>query len=206
MRFLRAAVALFCMSGAGALAQTKTPATPKPAAAPSADAASASGTKQAQPADPEIQTTTATYGDWILRCQRVVATPARRSCEIVQSIVIKGQNAPFAQIAFGKLDPKDPLSITLLLPHNVTLAAKPRVALDEKDQQGAELVWTRCLPAGCFATSAPKDEVLKRWLASPQAGRAAFQNGGGQDVVLPISFRGLSAAIDGLATELRATP
>ena len=199
MRIMQAIVASACLMGASAaLAQAK-----PPAAKPDAPAQAPAAPAVAPVSGPETQTTTATYGDWLLRCQQA---GARRTCEIIQSIILKGQTAPFAQIAFGKLAANDPMFVTLVVPHNVSLATKPRIGTDEKDTQAAELSWTRCLPAGCFATVATKDDVLKRWRAAEQPGRVSFPNAAGQDIVLPISFRGFAQAIDGMAKETKAAP
>jgi invasion protein IalB len=73
-----------------------------------------------------------------------------------------------------------------------------RIAIDEKDAQPVEIAWTRCLPAGCFASLALKDDLLKRWHAQNESGRLTFKNGAGQDMTLPFSFRGLARALDAL--------
>lgn len=172
---------------------------------PSAPSAGAAGQKAASPAkpvsnDPETQTTTATFGDWVLRCQKTAA-PARRICEVLQSVMIKAQSAPFAQIVFGKPTPTDALHLTVAVPINISLPSSVRVAADEKDQQPIELSWTRCVPGGCVADAAPREDLLKRWRALSEPGRVTFKNAVGQDVIMPISFRGLAQALDALAKE-----
>lgn len=119
----------------------------------------------------------------------------------MQSVIIQGQSAPFAQLAFGKPTASDPMLFTLVLPTNVAFPSTVRIAVDEKDSQPVELAWTRCLPGGCFASVATKDDFLKRWRAQEEAGRLMFKNGSGQDITLPFSFRGLARALDALAKE-----
>jgi invasion protein IalB len=177
-------------------AQQKTaptsPQTAQPAQAPAA----------AAPADNEPSATTASFGDWVLRCQRTgTGSEARRNCELVQSVILKGQQAPVAQFGFGKLAPTEPLHVTAAIPHNISFPSAVRVAIDEKDPQGLELPWIRCLPAACFATAVPKDDLLKRWRAQTGAGRLTFKDARGQDVNLPISFNGLAPGLDALAKE-----
>lgn len=146
--------------------------------------------------------TTATYGDWTLRCgMSANAQAPRRTCEVVQSIVLQGQNAPLSQLAVGRLMPKDPLYFTAVLPTNVTFPSTVRIALDEKDREPVELVWTRCLPNGCFASLAVGEPMLKRWRDHDSGGHLTFKNGPGQDTIVPISFRGLGRALDALARE-----
>ncbi len=150
--------------------------------------------------DPDAQTSN--YGDWTLRCQRTSdASGARRVCEIAQNVTVKGQSAPIAQIAFGKVASSDPLQMTVVAPHDISFPSVVRVAVDEKDMQPAELTWTRCLPAGCFAAGVPAPDTLKRWRAGAGSGRIVVKSGSGQDVVIPLSFRGLAQAIDALAKE-----
>ena len=187
------ATALLLASAGLAAAQA-----PKPAqsAAPPAPA------KAPAPVSSDPQTQTATYGDWTLRCQRSADTAgAKRSCEIIQSVTVKGQTSPLAQIAVGRINAGDPLRMTVVTPNDISFPSSVLVAMDDKDTQPTELAWTRCLPAGCFATGTPNAEALKRWRSSADTGRVVLKSGAGQDVAIPISFRGLAQAMDALAKE-----
>ena len=147
-------------------------------------------------------TTTATFGDWTLRCRLTsTAQASSRSCELVQSVVLQGQTAPIAQLAFGRLAADKPLFLTAVLPNNITFPSAVRITIDEKDTKPVDLAWTRCLPAGCFASYEMTDAVLARWRGQNEAGRLVFKNGAGQDTVLPISFRGLARALDALGKD-----
>jgi invasion protein IalB len=150
--------------------------------------------------------TTATYGDWQLRCRNVPGNEEAkrkpiRLCEVIQSVILRGGSGPFAQLAFGKPAPGQPLMFTTVLPVNITFPSTVRIAVDEKDQQPAELAWTRCLPGGCFASIQANEQFLKKWRAQEAAGRFTFTSGAGQDVTLPFSFRGLDRALEALAKE-----
>jgi invasion protein IalB len=146
-------------------------------------------------------TTTATYGDWILKCQSVTGKPGQRTCEVNQSIVIQGQTAPIALLAFGRMAPGETLYLTAVLPTNITLPSVVRLSIDEKDDHAADLPWTRCLQTGCYATLPMTDAILARWRAQDGAGRLMFKSGAGQDTILPISFRGLARALDALGKD-----
>jgi len=146
-------------------------------------------------------TTTATYGDWILKCQPAAGKPGQRTCEVLQSIVIQGQTGPIAQLAFGRMAPGEALYLTAVLPTNITLPSVVRLSIDEKDAQGADLPWTRCLQTGCYATLPMTDAMLARWRAQDGPGRLLFKSGAGQDTVLPMSFRGLARALDALGKD-----
>ena len=154
---------------------------------------------QAPPVSPDPQNTTASFGDWVLRCQRTgEGAQAQRSCEIVQTLQIAGQG-PIAQIAFGRAAGSSPLKVTVLLPHNVTVSKSVTLGLGEKDAKPVDLVWRRCLPAGCLADADLPDEALKRWRGEAGQGRLKFLDAAGREAVLPFSFRGLAQGLDSLA-------
>lgn len=190
------AIALVGMlSVATALAAQATPPPPPPAT----QQAGAPPVTVAKPEADAADMTTATYGDWLLRCRQMPGQTPPRSCEVMQSLVVQGQTAPLAQLAFGRTAPKEPLYFTAVVPLNVSFPSTVRIALDEKDDKPVALAWTRCLPAGCFASVALTDAALATWRARNEGGRLIFRNGAGQDTIVPMSFRGLARALDALA-------
>lgn len=166
-----------------------------------AAAQAAPAPKQPVPVAADPSATTASFGDWLLRCVKAGdGANAKRSCEVVQSIVAEGQQAPLAQLAIGRVQPGNPLRLTLVLPHNVSLTAAPRLSSSEGDKQPTELGWQRCLPMGCFADAAARDEVLAKWRAAGEGrGQIVFADGAGRPVTLPFSLRGLAQALDALS-------
>ncbi len=54
---------------------------------------------------------------------------------------------------------------------------------------------------GCFANATLKDAAQKKWAALESQGRVGFKAGNGQDIVMPISFKGLKSALEALAQE-----
>jgi len=150
------------------------------------------------------ESTRATFGDWELRCNTAVMDGGKlgvRTCEVGQSIILQGQTARFAELAFGKLKSSDPLYFTAVVPTNISLPSVPKIFANEKDQTGVEIAWARCLPAGCFANFIPSEDILTRWRAQNDFGRLAFRNGSNQEFSVPISFKGLSRALDALGKE-----
>src|SRR6202012_28060 len=102
--------------------------------------------------------TTASYGAWILRCQRHQdASGETRFCEVDQNIIPQGQQNPIAQLGVGRPTPKDELRVTAVLPANVIFPSTPKISNGEKDA-GTELSWRRCLQGGCIAASLLKEE------------------------------------------------
>jgi len=170
--------------------------------------AAASAQSNAAPATPpapaavgtEPQNTLATYGDWVVRCSRAGdGAQAARICEVAQSIQVQGQQGAIAQIAVGRVNQKDPMRVTVALAPNISFPSAVKISPDDKDTQGIELSWRRCVPGGCFADAEIKDEELKRWRAQAGNGRLQFKDANGRDLALTVSFRGFSQALDGLA-------
>lgn len=195
-------VALAVVLGAGqAYAQAGRPAAPAtPAPAPAAPAS----TPPAAPAAPAPVTndpaqTTATYGDWVLRCVRPESGP--RVCEVVQSMVVQGQQQPVAQVAVGY--DKTDLRFTMLVPPAISLSRAPFLGIAGATQPHYDLTWRRCLPNGCFADVQVGTEMQKLLRSRSDPMQIEFKDAGERDVKLPLSLRGLTAALDALAKEPR---
>jgi invasion protein IalB len=167
---------------------------PKPATPP----AQAKPPTPAAPVPAEPQSTSATFGDWVLRCERPPNAPATRICEVAQSIVVQGQQGPIAQVAFGRPAAGDPMHLTLLLPANIAIAARPRISLDDKDGQPFQLTWRRCLPGGCFADTNITDEDMRRLKGRETGGKITYKDAAERDTTIPLSWRGLAQALDAL--------
>jgi invasion protein IalB len=185
-----------------ALAQSATAPSKPTASAPAAVAQAAAPAAAAAPAPvgAEPQSTTATYGDWVLRCLRgTAADPAQRLCEVGQTLEVKGQGV-VAQIALGRTGgTKEPVRMTVVLPPNVMLPSVVRVGLGETDQSAVDLAWQRCLPGGCVAEGEIRDDLLKSWRAQTASGQIRFVSASSKPVNLTFSFRGLGVALDNLA-------
>ncbi len=170
----------------------------QPKGAGGGDAAQKPGATQA---DPNVKSVA--YGDWTLHCQSVGTAPqARKICEVVQTINLKDQSAPFSQIAIGKPAPNESSMVTVVVPINVSFPSAVQIATNEKDAAPLELTWKRCIPGGCFASVVLKDDVIKKWRSLNEAsGRVGFKNALSQEVIMPMSFKGLSQGLDALAKE-----
>jgi invasion protein IalB len=156
---------------------------------------------QASPAPGAVSqpdNTTASYGDWVLRCQQSVAA---RVCEIVQTLEQQGQRGPIALVAIGRPVKSEPIKLVIQVPPNLALGDKAgvRVVVAEKDE--ALAVFQRCLPGGCFAEASLSDDVFKRWRGFSEAGQMRYLDAGKREVSLPLSFRGFPAAAEALLRE-----
>jgi invasion protein IalB len=149
-------------------------------------------------------TTTASYGDWVLRCQRIgEADKAQKVCEIVQTVQAgqQGQQQPVAQLAFGRVNKTDPWRMTAHLPTNILLPSVAKLTTGEKDAKPLELPWRRCVPVGCFADASLSDAQWKALRGETENAVLDFTDSASRAVKLPISFRGFAQAVDALAKE-----
>ena len=164
------------------------------AAAPAADA-------PAPPVSAEPQNTSATYGDWILRCART--TDGKNACEVIQpfQMQVQGQSQPIGQLAIGHRtgNPKDPMHVTFLITPGISFPSDVKLMSDDKDAQPVVLDWSSCAPSICRADGDFKDEQLKRWKALTANGKLLFKLTNGQPFTIPVSARGLAQALEALA-------
>ena len=170
-----------------------------PAVAPKPPAkAAASPAAPPAPVSSVPQATTAAYGDWLLRCERVgEPEKEQRQCEIAQTLQLQGQGA-VAQIALSRGAVAGQFHVVALLPVNVAFPSSVHLAIDDKDLQPVELAWRRCLTGACLSEGDVKDDTLKRWRPLAERGEIRWKNGGDQEIVLPFSFRGFGQAADAL--------
>jgi invasion protein IalB len=171
-----------------------------------AQAAKESAKEAAKPTTPAPvpsvpERTTASFGDWVLRCEGTTITPAHRVCEVAQAMTVQGQTAPIAQVAIGRQAPNEPKRLTVVLPTNIAFATKPAVAIAKAGATPIELSWQRCAPGGCFASAPISDDVLGTLGAQTEPGKLTFKDAADRDIALPLSFRGLTQALAALAKE-----
>jgi invasion protein IalB len=146
--------------------------------------------------------TSASFGDWILRCQLLASgAETLHVCEIAQQIHALDQQNSLAELAIGRLKKTDPLLLTVVLPVNVTFPNSPSFSADGKDSDPLELGWRKCLPGGCFADALLKDDELQRWKMQSGNGRLAWKDASGRDFAIGVSSNGLAQALDAFSKE-----
>ena len=147
-------------------------------------------------------TTTASFGDWTLRCtRRQDVTPPQRFCELAHVVQKPGDPNILGQIAVGRVAPGERLKFTAVLPVNVALRTMPKLVADGPVPVSVELTWSRCLVGACFADATASDEVLNRLRARTEPGRIDYRDGTDREAGLPISFLGFGQALDALGRE-----
>lgn len=150
------------------------------------------------------QATTATYDDWVLQCQTEPATlpqPAQRACDMVQVTQVRGGTTPFSRVAILHTVKGQPIKLVVQLPVNVSLRTEVRVQASDADP-GIVAPFDRCLPGGCFADFEIKDDIIKKFRAAgAKPGKVTFKAANGQDVAIPLSFKGFAQAFDALSKD-----
>jgi invasion protein IalB len=149
---------------------------------------------------PDPQRTTASFGDWILRCEQ--PGPGVKLCEAAQ-IINNQQGQTVAQIAIGRPVRGEPMRLTILVPPSVALVSEMRLLGKDADKPvvSPEIVWRRCLPGGCMADSVLRDDAIAKLRAVTDPYRLGYQDGAGRDTTLPFSTKGLPQVLDALARE-----
>jgi invasion protein IalB len=178
---LLAALLLAPVFSAAALAQTA----PKPPA----------------PVGTEPQSTSASYGDWTVRCDRIAdGDKTVKICEAVGVIRNQNQNA-VAQAIVSRASKAEPLKLTAQAPNNVLIPSVVKFTPGGKDAKPWELGLRRATPIGVFADLALSDAQLLALHGPAEAGALEFTDAAGRAVSLPLSLRGLPQALDALARE-----
>lgn len=159
----------------------------------------------ARPAPPPVPaepgSTTASFGDWSLRCQRLQdASQSLRLCEIAIVVQVQGQAAPVAQLAIGRATAGDKLHATLVLPSNISLPSTVHLGA-EPAGKSLDLAWARCVPGACYADATLPDEMIKAMKAAAEPWKAVFKDAAGRDITIPVSMRGMAPAFDALMKE-----
>lgn len=185
-------ISLFPVASYG---QESKPSAPEPAKHEKASGkASAAKSKATQP-----NVSQKIFGDWALRClEGANAGAANHGCEISQTIESKDQAGPVAKISVGRPKIGDPLHAVIILPNNVSFPSSVHVRTDQKDQWGFELDWVRCIPGGCFAEAVLPDPTVQHWHGLNTVGTIVFTNAAGDEIALPMTFRGFGDALDAL--------
>ena len=195
-KFIRAGtLGAIVFVGLGSLVEAQTAKSSAPAPSAKVEAQSQ------QLVDAEPTSTVASFGDWVLRCQRTGSgSETQRVCEVAQQIRTQEQQT-VAELAIGRVKKSDSLRLTMVLPVNVTMPNPPTFAADGTNPDVLDLGWRKCLPGGCIADTVLKDDALGRWKAQTGSGRITWKDATGRDLAIGISFRGLSQALDALGRQ-----
>src|SRR5262245_48265922 len=127
--FAGAAMLLTLAAAAVAQQPAPKPAPPKPAQHPAPAQQAQPPQAQAAPADQNPQSTTASYGDWVVRCQLTAGPPPQKHCEMDQTALMQGQATPFSRILIP-LPPKgEPAKLYIVLQINVSFTVPVKMTI-----------------------------------------------------------------------------
>ena len=176
--------------------------TDRPAPTPAKPTAPISPADAARPApiSAEPAATTATYGDWLLRCQQIAVAGAttQQICDVTQTVQAQGQQNPLLQLSFGLPGPKEPIKLTIAAPVNVSFPSVALLAIDRKRYATGRTDLASVSAWRIIAELEIKDELLKRWRAQIGGGVVKIVDAAGREIAMPFSFRGLAQALDAL--------
>ena len=198
-----AAALLLTFAGAATAQQPPPkPAPPKPAPAqhpaPATQGQATPVAPAPAPADQTPQRTTATYGDWTVRCETIPGPPVQKNCEMDQLAQMQGQANPISRVVIPLMPKGEPPKLFVQVPINVSFTAPLKMTADAKDA-GISTPFRRCVPAGCFVEIDLKDDLQKKFrAATAESGKILYKNAGDQDVTIPVSFKGFAQAYEAL--------
>ena len=141
--------------------------------------------------------TTATYDDWTVRCTMRAGTPPQKFCDMEQLSQLKGKEKPFSRVAISRPVKGQPVRFIVQVPVNVWLAGGVKVQIGGKDA-GLAGAFTHCVPGGCFAAIALKDDIVRQFRAAKAPARIVYGNAAKQAVAIPLSFKGFGQAFDAM--------
>jgi invasion protein IalB len=163
---------------------------------------SRAGTATAQPAQQAHtappQQTTATFEDWIVRCETRAGPPKQKVCEMVQFTQVKGRTGVLTQIAIGRPVKGQPIKVVIQVPIGVWLPSGAALA-PGGNNGNISADFKRCVPSACFAEVEVHDDTIRKLRAMHEAGKLQFKDGNQKDVAIPVSFKGFGAAYDALS-------
>jgi invasion protein IalB len=175
-------------------AAAQQPPTPRPAAPRPAPRTQPPAAPTAPAEGP--QRTSASYGDWVVRCEITTAQPPQKNCDMEQLAQMQGQTNPISRVAIPLPAKGQPARLIIQVPVNVSLAAPVRISADNKDH--LTVAFHRCIPAGCFADTELKEDEIKRFRVETAAGKLLYKDSADRDVTIPLSFKGFGQAFDAL--------
>jgi invasion protein IalB len=143
------------------------------------------------------QSTTATYDDWVVRCEKGGKGTV---CEMTQTTQLKTNSQLVSVIAVGAANGNSPTKVVFQLAVNVWLQAG--VTLASSDGQIAIASnFTRCIPNGCFAETEVTQDVLQKLRTMKDQGSLRFKDANQKDAAIPVSFKGFNQAYDAMSTQ-----
>jgi invasion protein IalB len=142
------------------------------------------------------QRTSATYGDWSVRCEIQPGPPPQKACDLALTLAGQGQvPPPVSQILITRPNKKEPMRLVLQMQPNVLVAPGVKLVYDDK-QPALAIPFSRCFANACFASGPVTDDLAKKLRVRTEAGRVEYKDGNQRDIAVPVSFNGFTTAFD----------
>jgi invasion protein IalB len=143
----------------------------------------------AQPKDGQV------FQDWAMRCQKNPQNPAIEVCSIAHAAINAQTQKPVMQIQIGYIDQvTDPIAV-ITVPLRVRLPPGLRLQVD--DGQPVTIPYELCNPEGCKARF-QLDKTIINSFKKGSGGKIAVQVPPSQEVEIPFSLKGFTAALAAL--------
>jgi invasion protein IalB len=147
---------------------------------------------------PLPQSTTATYYDWVVRCE-LTSQRAERICVMSQGLQVPNQQGLAARIVLGRTARQDPVKLIVELPNGVWLPAGVTVFVGDKDN-GIPLTFKTC-SQGCLADVDLSPDLVRTLRQANGPARIEFEASAGTRAALPFSLRGFAPSLDASLAE-----
>ena len=168
-------------------------------------AALAAPAASAQGPGNEVTTTSASYGDWLLRCEgRRIEARTVKACEVSAQATVKGENGASgtaAILAFGRHPDKPGWQVAFQLPIIVWLPAGAKLGIGD----GAPLIeasFFACRPTLCSAGATVADSVFAPLRTAASDLAISYRAQTQQAVKVTLSVKGLPDALAALDKEM----
>lgn len=131
------------------------------------------------------------HQDWAVRCIEREALPP---CDMVQFATQDDSGEPVMQFSIAHAGDKASYGIQIVVPLGVRLPAGVVVRVDNA-QPLEGFAFTRCEVTGCFIERIVAIDVLEPFKAG-NAGVLAVVDRAGEPLVIPLSFKGFTKALE----------
>jgi len=161
----------------------------------------ATGATAAEPSDGAVKTeepiqTTATYGNWTVRCRAAKSAGAGKLCEMVQAITPAKSPGAIANIALGQPGADAVVRMVIQLPIAISLSEPVSIAVNDKTV--ATLAYQTCYPNFCVAQAQVPNEAIGRFKAANTM-TLSFSDRTRRTINVKASLKGFTAAYQQLA-------
>lgn len=144
--------------------------------------------------------TTATYGSWVVRCSTVAtgtegdASP-KKLCEMAQTMRLRETGQTVLEIALGRLNADEPISLVFRVPPSVWLRDDIQLSLGSETKASPDFSasYFRCSAQSCLADG-QITPALRENLLTDSAMIVEFVEASRNKVRVPVSLEGFAAA------------